>query len=133
MSLGMTSGTEFLSKGFVIGEYLLEEILGEGSFGIVYKAKHIVNNRELAFKFLKKWQIPHHALGNFMKRFELEYETGKIDSKHLVSTYFIDEINGLPYYAMDYCPNGNLQKKIGKISITNATKFATHIRGRSER
>ncbi|MBK8110417.1 MAG: hypothetical protein IPK46_08855 [Saprospiraceae bacterium] len=51
MSLGMTSGTEFLSKGFVIGEYLLEEILGEGSFGIVYKAKHIVNNRELAFKF----------------------------------------------------------------------------------
>ncbi|MBK8110416.1 MAG: serine/threonine protein kinase [Saprospiraceae bacterium] len=72
-------------------------------------------------------EIPHHALGNFMKRFELEYETGKIDSKHLVSTYFIDEINGLPYYAMDYCPNGNLQKKIGKISITNATKFATHI------
>jgi len=127
MSLGMTSGTEFLSKGFLIGEYLLEEVLGEGSFGIVYKAKHIENNNELAFKFLKKWQIPQHALGNFMNRFELEYETGKINSKHLVSTYFIDEINGLPFYAMDYCPNGNLQKKIGKISISNATKFATHI------
>ena len=83
MSLGMTSGTEFLSKGFVIGEYLLDEVLGEGSFGIVYKAKHIGNINELAFKFLKKGHIPQHALGNFMKRFELEYETGKIGRAHV--------------------------------------------------
>lgn len=123
----MIKGNDILFRGLIIDTYKLEEILGEGSFGIVYKALNVHNQSEVAIKFLKRWQIPEHAMSNFMKRFELEYETGKIISDHLVRTYFINEFKGLPYYAMDYCPNGNLQRKLGKIEIKAALKYAKHI------
>jgi len=45
-----TSSTNGLPAGFRVGEYSLLDVIGEGGFGIVYRAKDLSLNREVAIK-----------------------------------------------------------------------------------
>jgi serine/threonine protein kinase len=95
-----------------IGDYHLDKVLGEGRFGIVYKGYHIESKAIVAIKFLKVWSVPDHAKSNLIRRFELEYETGKIESPYLIKTFDINQIEEIPYFIMEYCSGGNLERKI---------------------
>ena len=106
------SGRQILDSLDVIGDYIIEGTLGEGRFGIVYKAKHRNTGHPVAVKLLKVWSVPQHAQMNLIRRFELEFETGQIKSDHLVHTIEMDQIEGIPFIVMDYYPGGNLERKI---------------------
>jgi len=122
------SETAFLDKlqqTTLAGDYQLDTVLGEGRFGIVYKAMNTNTGEDVAIKFLKVWSVPEHARQNLIRRFELEFETGQIKSDFLIRSIEMNQLDGIPYFVMEYCDGGNLERKLNKgLSTSEALKIA---------
>ncbi|MBP3254022.1 MAG: protein kinase [Bacteroidales bacterium] len=95
------------AKGDYINEYFIDKTLGEGSFGKVFKVKD-KHNQFYALKLLKLWEVHPDIRGSLLDRFEMEFETGKIQSDYLVHSYSYGYAEGNPYIIMEFCPNGDL-------------------------
>lgn len=91
----------------IAGKYRVIRCLGEGSFGKVYQVADNIGNN-YAMKILKMWEIPQNLQEKILARFDMEYETGRIESPYLVHSYDHGMINGNPYILMEFCPNGDL-------------------------
>lgn len=88
-------------------QYTIKRILGEGGFGFVYLVEYL-DGTVYALKLLKLWDIIGSERTNYLKRFDMEFETGKIKSPYLVHTYTKGSVRGNPYIVMEYCPKGDL-------------------------
>ncbi len=109
----------------VDGKFQVKKILGEGSFGKVYAVQDS-RGELLALKLLKLWEVPSEIRESLVVRFDMEFETGRIESDYLVHSLSHGFVSGNPYIVMEYCPNGDL------LSLSNNTnvdfsKAATHI------
>ncbi len=93
--------------GSQIDAYIIEKTLGEGGFGSVFLARK--NSSRYALKLLRLWETDGPERNNILARFELEFQTGKIDSPYLVHNYEYGTLSGNPYIIMDFCPNGDLR------------------------
>lgn len=98
---------DFTIGDTIAGKYRVTRCLGEGSFGKVYQVADNMDNK-YALKILKMWEVPQNLHDKILKRFDMEYETGKIESPFLVHSYDHGLINGNPYILMEFCPNGDL-------------------------
>ncbi|MCP3105448.1 serine/threonine protein kinase, partial [Myxococcus sp. K15C18031901] len=88
-----------LQEGALLGSYQLETLLGEGSMGRVFQARHVRLGRQVALKVLK----PEHARdGNFVQRFFQEARTvNQINHEHIVEIFdFVDEGEGGHVYCV---------------------------------
>ncbi|MCE9673147.1 protein kinase [Myxococcus stipitatus] len=88
-----------LREGSLLGSYQLEALLGEGSMGRVFQARHVRLGRQVALKVLK----PEHARdGNFVQRFFQEARTvNQINHEHIVEIFdFVDEGEGGHVYCV---------------------------------
>lgn len=98
------------------GDYRVESMLGAGTFGCVYKVKG--NDGQIyALKLLKLWEVPSEERAELLKRFDMEYETGHIESNYLVHSYTKGIVNGNPYLVMEYCPYGDLMSAAEKGNV----------------
>jgi serine/threonine protein kinase len=117
-----------LMPGHRLGGYEVTRLIGEGNFGIVSEVSDEASSLPFALKLLKLWSVPDYARQNLENRFRLEYETGRIDSNHLVKTWNYGHWEGCPYLVMDYCPNGNLRHQIRwGVAIEKAAQWASDI------
>ncbi len=85
-------------------------VLGKGGMGVVYQARHVALGRLVALKVL-----PHaeHAGADALQRFEAEaVAVARLNHPHVVQVYEIGECQGLPYFAMEYCEGGSLDKHL---------------------
>lgn len=99
---------------FAVGDMIdnrwkVNVILGEGTFGQVFKVNEINNGRVYALKLLKLWEIQATERASLMKRFDREYETGQIKSNYLVHSLDKGNVKGNAYIVMDYCQGGDLR------------------------
>ncbi|TSA50681.1 MAG: hypothetical protein D4R43_01910 [Sphingobacteriales bacterium] len=92
------------------GKYQMMKKLGEGTFGMVYRAKDNAGN-EFAVKVLKLWDVMPEERELLVKRFTREFECGQIDSPHLVRSMGYGSVNNNPYIVMDFCSGGSLNGK----------------------
>ncbi|NOK19355.1 serine/threonine-protein kinase [Corallococcus carmarthensis] len=79
-----------VQEGTVLGNYQLEKLLGEGSMGRVFQARHVRLGRQVALKVLK----PEHARdSSFVQRFFQEARTvNQINHEHIVEVFdFVDD------------------------------------------
>ena len=90
-------------------KYRVLKNLGEGSYGLVYLVQDSQGNK-YALKMLKFWEVPPEIRNKLEMRFEMEYQTGLINSPYLVQSYGKGWVSGNPYMIMEYCPNGDLNK-----------------------
>ena len=95
-----------------VDSYIIKRQLGEGTFGVVYEVLDEKTKRIVALKLLKLWEVTQDTKNALIKRFEMEYETGKIKSDNLVHMFGYGQAKGNPYIIMDFCPNGDLRDKI---------------------
>ena len=91
------------------GKYLVKKHLGNGAFGTVYLIQN-QSGEECALKMLRFWEVHPELREKLSKRFDMEYQTGLIDSPYLVQSYGQGWVLGNPYIIMEYCPNGDLTR-----------------------
>ncbi len=98
---------EFHKGEYIDNRYHVDKILGEGSFGKVYRVTDS-EGRVYALKLLKLWEVPAEIRYSLVQRFDMEFQTGKIDSDYLVHSLSYGQVEGNPYILMEYCPGGDL-------------------------
>src|SRR3954465_13974780 len=89
------------------------EILGElgrGAMGVVYRAKQTALGRIVALKMI----LPRDkARESDLVRFQTEAESAAaLQHPNVAQLYEIGQFNGLPYFAMEFCPGGTLADKL---------------------
>jgi eukaryotic-like serine/threonine-protein kinase len=83
-----------------LGQYALDDKIGEGAFGAVYRAHHALMRRPVAVKLLQKEKLnPNNAA-----RFEREVQmTGQLTHPNTIALYdYGRTAEGIFYYAMEY-------------------------------
>jgi serine/threonine-protein kinase len=100
-----------------LGQYTLEEKLGEGGMGTVYKARHAMLRREAAIKLIKPeltGEGSRHT--EALQRFEREADvTANLKSPHTVQLYdFGVSSEGAFYYVMELLDGIDLETAVRK-------------------
>lgn len=103
---------DYQPGGIIDNKYTVSKVLGEGSFGKVYKVTDASNN-VYALKILRLWEVSPEIRTPLMARFEMEFRTGQIDCINLVRSIDYGTVGGNPYIVMEFCPGGDLTPLLG--------------------
>jgi len=110
-----------LEPGDKLGGYTLEEALGEGGMGLVFRAR-AEDGREVALKVLK---IELAGDLVFQHRFRQEARAAsEVHDPHLVPIIEAAEADGRHYLAVDYVPGGSLGDRISESTTLGIAELA---------
>ena len=103
----MESSSSLVGRRF--GPYILEELLGRGGMGEVYRASHArLPNRRAAVKILPAALI-HNP--DFLRRFDQEANSvAALDHPNILPLWDYGDQDGLPYLAMPLVVGGSLRE-----------------------
>jgi predicted Ser/Thr protein kinase len=101
--------------------------IGKGGMGAVYKARQPGLDRVVALKILP----PQTAAGSgFIERFNREARAlAKLNHPNIVAVYEFGQVNGLPYFIMEFVDGLNLRQleRAGKLSAREALQIVPQI------
>ncbi len=106
-----------------LGEFRIEEELGQGGMGIVYRAVQEGLGRQVALKVVR----PEHLyFPGARARFRREVETvAKLQHPGIVAVHSVGEENGVPYFAMELVRG----KSIDEVLKSLRGRAPTELRG----
>jgi serine/threonine protein kinase len=92
-----------------IGPYRIEQVLGAGGMGIVFRAQQLRPHRTVALKII----LAGSCGGERVERSRRESEMlARLRHAHIVQVIAAGEHAGRPYFTMDYAAGGNLVQKL---------------------
>ncbi len=97
-----------LQRGSVVGGYRIDELIGRGGMGLVYRATNIALNRIYALKVL----APELAEDEqFRQRFKREMRiAASLHHPNIVGIHYAGEHEGLLFFVMDYVTGTDLRE-----------------------
>jgi serine/threonine-protein kinase len=107
------------------GNYEIQEVIGHGGMGVVYKARHALMDRIVAIKMLQA-QLISDSMS--VKRFQQESKSAsRISHPNVITVYdFGISPNGQPFIVMDYLQGislADLIKNEGQIGVERSIKI----------
>ena len=129
-SVSTTRGQHLLGK--VVGDCLLEKLIGYGGSSAVFLAQPRNADQKVAVKvFLPRSTMDAQAQKSFYRRFLREAQAASdLDHPHILSVYSYGEHQGLPYIVMPYLPGGTLADHVrreGPLSLRVAQSYLKQI------
>ncbi len=100
----LSSGPPSIPGYDIIGE------LGRGGMGVVFKAWHVPSKRFVALKMILTGA---DATETRRKRFRVESEAAsRLAHPNIIQVHDVGEIDGHPFFALEFCGGGSLAKKL---------------------
>jgi serine/threonine protein kinase len=94
----------------VVPGYEVLGVLGRGGMGVVYRAWQAGLNRLVALKLIKAGVDADEAE---LDRFKAEAEAvARLQHPNIVQIHEVGEHHGLPFFSLEYCPGGSLDRKL---------------------
>src|SRR5262249_46114331 len=95
-----------------LGQYSLEEKLGAGGMGTVYRARHALLRRPTAVKLLNVDKVSDNAIARFEREVQL---TSQLNHPNTIAIYdFGRTPEGIFFYAMEFLDGINLEDLVVK-------------------
>jgi serine/threonine-protein kinase len=119
---------EDLAAGDTLGAYRLEQILGEGGMGIVFRAVREPDGEVVALKVLRR-ELSHDE--TYRRRFVHEARAaGEVRERHLVPVLDAGEQDGRSYLAVAFVPGKTLEQRIadeGPLPIADVVRLTAEV------
>jgi predicted Ser/Thr protein kinase len=106
--------------------YAVERELASGGMGVVFLARDLVLDRQVAVKVLR----PELATALAAERFQLEARLlAKLRHPHVVPVFVASETDGLSYYVMEYIEGATLEHRLraGPLAAPEALALANQM------
>jgi eukaryotic-like serine/threonine-protein kinase len=93
-----------------LGHYLIEQKLGEGGMGVVYRARDEKLQRDVALKFLET--LPTGSSASHERALQEARAISALNHPNICTVYEVGEVEGRPYIAMEYVEGRPLSVEI---------------------
>jgi serine/threonine-protein kinase len=117
-----------LQPGDTLGPYRLEELLGEGGMGLVFRAVRESDGTEVALKVMRFELIEDPVFG---ARFEQEARAAsEVREPHLVPVLEAGQADGRRYLATAYIDGGTLEDKLAereRLGVSETARAAADV------
>ena len=99
-------------RGEMLGHFLLQEFIGGGGMGVVFKALDTTLDRIVAVKVVASQRIDEDDLH---RRFLVEAQsTARLDHPNIARVHYIGRDRGLPYIVFEYIEGMNVRELVGR-------------------
>src|SRR6184192_3173169 len=116
--------------GAELGNYRIEEFLGRGGMGVVYRAEHVHLGRQVALKLLAPELAQNES---FRERFVRESRVAaRVDHPNVIPIYEADEADGHYYIAMRYVDGTDLREDLhadGPLTLERSLDILNQVAG----
>jgi serine/threonine protein kinase len=101
-------------KGDVVGQYRVNEFLGEGGMGTVFRVEHVVLGREYALKVLRSRVVERDVTA--AQRFLREARTAaRVRHENIVDVFDFGHLpDGRPYFVMELLEGESLADRVAR-------------------
>jgi Tol biopolymer transport system component/predicted Ser/Thr protein kinase len=113
--------------GETVSHYRIDEQIGSGGMGVVYRAEDLTLGRKVAVKFLSADLIENPSA---RKRFVREAQSASaLNHRNICAVYEIGEEAGAPFIVMEYVTGKSLDRLIAEsaLPISKALTYAAEI------
>jgi len=128
MTKTLITPAEVLQKGSTVaGRYQIQEELGRGGMGVVYKAEDTKLRRTVALKFLPP-ELTH--ISDVKERFMREAQAAAaLDHPNICTVYEFDEAEKKAFISMAFVEGQSLRKKVesGPLELDQALRIAAQV------
>ena len=114
-----------IAPGTKLGQYEVQDFIGQGAMGLVYRAYHVQLQRTGAVKVLQGIAPDPDSTARF--RHEAQ-AIAQMRHPNIVNVYDFGEHDGVPYMIIEYVPSGSLATRLGNGPLDNATALK-YLRG----
>ena len=112
----------------LVGRYRLDERLGAGGMGSIWRAHHLVLAAPVAVKLIDREAVPdEEMLARFMREAQ---SAATLRSPHVVQILDYGVDDKLPFIVMELLDGENLAqrlRRLGRLSLTDTARIVTHI------
>jgi hypothetical protein len=114
-----------IGPGTRLGQYEVQEFIGQGAMGVVYRAYHSQLERTGAVKVMQAISPDADNVARF--RHEAQ-AIARLRHPNIVDVYDFGEFEGMPYMIVEYVPGGSLSSRMSHGPLDQATALK-YLRG----
>ena len=114
-----------IEPGSKLGQYEVQEFIGQGAMGTVYRAYHAQLARTGAVKVMQAISPDQDSISRF--RHEAQ-AIARMRHPNILNVFDFGEYEGTPYMIVEYVPGGSLAGRMsqGPLDRATALRFLEH-------